>query len=56
MKTEKSTVKPTVSKEEDIQQDQLLELMIRQNQLLESIDWKLWELYKSLVKEEESTK
>jgi hypothetical protein len=33
------------------QQDQLLELMIRQNQLLESIDWKLWELYKSLVKE-----
>jgi hypothetical protein len=38
------------------QQDQLLELMIRQNQLLESIDWKLWELYKSLVKEEESTK
>jgi hypothetical protein len=37
------------------QQDQLLELMIRQNQLLESIDWKLWELYKSLVKEE-STK
>jgi hypothetical protein len=57
MKTEKSTVKPTVSKqEEDIQQDQLLELMIRQNQLLESIDWKLWELYKSLVKDEESTK
>jgi hypothetical protein len=57
MKTEKTTVKPTVSKqEEDIQQDQLLELMIRQNQLLESIDWKLWELYKSLVKDEESTK
>ena len=57
MKTEKSTAKPTVSKqEEDIQQDQLLELMIRQNQLLESIDWKLWELYKSLVKDEESTK
>jgi hypothetical protein len=57
MKTEKSTVKPTVSKqEEDIQQDQLLELMIRQNQLLESIDWKLWELYKSLVKDEETTK
>lgn len=38
------------------QQDQLLELMIRQNQLLESIDWKLWELYKSLVKDEESAK
>ena len=38
------------------QQDQLLELMIRQNQLLESIDWKLWELYKSLVKDEEPTK
>ena len=57
MKTEKSTAKPTVSKqEEDIQQDQLLELMIRQNQLLESIDWKLWELYKSLVKEEETEK
>jgi|APGre2960657444_1045066.scaffolds.fasta_scaffold111274_2 hypothetical protein len=57
MKTEKTTVKPTVSKqEEDIQQDQLLELMIRQNQLLESIDWKLWELYKSLVKDEEPTK
>ena len=57
MKTEKSTAKPTVSKqEEDIQQDQLLELMIRQNQLLESIDWKLWELYKSLVKDEEPTK
>jgi len=57
MKTEKSTAKPTVSKqEEDIQQDQLLELMIRQNQLLESIDWKLWELYKSLVKDEESAK
>ena len=57
MKTEKSTAKSTVSKqEEDIQQDQLLELMIRQNQLLESIDWKLWELYKSLVKDEESAK
>jgi hypothetical protein len=57
MKTEKSTAKSTVSKqEEDIQQDQLLELMIRQNQLLESIDWKLWELYKSLVKEEETEK
>lgn len=57
MKTEKSTAKPTVSKqEEDIQQDQLLELMIRQNQLLESIDWKLWELYKSLVKQEEPEK
>jgi len=36
-------------KVEDNQADQLLELMIRQNQLLESIDWKLWELYKSLV-------
>ena len=56
MKTEKNTAKSTVSKEEDIQQDQLLELMIRQNQLLESIDWKLWELYKSLVKEEETEK
>ena len=57
MKTEQSTAKSTVSKqEEDIQQDQLLELMIRQNQLLESIDWKLWELYKSLVKEEETEK
>lgn len=57
MKTEKSTAEPTVSKqEEDIQQDQLLELMIRQNQLLESIDWKLWELYKSLVKDEEPAK
>lgn len=57
MKTEKSTAKLTVSnQEEDIQQDQLLELMIRQNQLLESIDWKLWELYKSLVKQEEPEK
>lgn len=56
MKTEKNTVKPTVSEEEDIQKDQLLELMIRNNQLLESIDWKLWELYKSLVKDEEPTK
>ena len=57
MKTGQSTMKPTVSKqEEDIQQDQLLELMIRQNQLLESIDWKLWELYKSLVKQEEPEK
>jgi hypothetical protein len=36
--------------------EQLLELMIRQNQLLESIDWKLWELYKSLVKQEEPEK
>ena len=49
-----------MSNEENInintQQDQLLELMIRQNQLLESIDWKLWELYKSLVKDEESAK
>lgn len=49
-----------MSNEENIntntQQDQLLELMIRQNQLLESIDWKLWELYKSLVKDEESDK
>ena len=36
--------------------EQLLELMIRQNQLLESIDWKLWELYKSRVKQEEPEK
>ena len=55
MKTEKNAVLTTVSKE-DIQQDQLLELMIRQNQLLESIDWKLWVLYKSLVKQEEPEK
>ena len=41
---------------EDNQTDQLLELMIRQNQLLESIDWKLWELYKSLVKDDETEK
>jgi hypothetical protein len=43
-------------KVEDNQADQLLELMIRQNQLLESIDWKLWELYKSLVKQDETEK
>ena len=43
-------------KAKDEQTEQLLELMIRQNQLLESIDWKLWELYKSLVKQEESEK
>jgi hypothetical protein len=36
------------------QTEQLLELMIRQNQLLESIDWKLWELYKNLVKKEDA--
>ena len=41
---------------EDNQADQLLELMIRQNQLLESIDRKLWELYKSIVKEDETEK
>ena len=41
---------------EDNQADQLLELMIRQNQLLESIDWKLWEILKiqkKLVDKEE---
>jgi hypothetical protein len=43
-------------KAKDEQTEQLLELMIRQNQLLESIDWKLWELYKSLVKQEETEK
>jgi hypothetical protein len=43
-------------KAKDEQTEQLLELMIRQNQLLESIDWKLWELYKSLVKQEEPEK
>ena len=43
-------------KVEDNQADQLLELMIRQNQLLESIDWKLRELYKSLVKQDETEK
>ena len=41
---------------EDNQADQLLELMIRQNQLLDSIDWKLWELYKSIVNEDETEK
>ena len=41
---------------EDNQADQLLELMIRQNQLLESIDWKLWELFKHLVPQEEEKK
>ena len=32
-------------KSKDELTEQLLELMIRNNQLLESIDWKLWEIY-----------
>jgi hypothetical protein len=31
------------------QGDALIEILTKQHQLLESIDWKLWEIYKQLT-------
>ena len=31
------------------QGDALIEILTKQHQLLESIDWKLWEIYKHLT-------
>jgi hypothetical protein len=33
----------------EAQAQQLIDAITRQNQLLEGIDWKLWELYQHLV-------
>lgn len=33
------------------QGDALIEILTKQHQLLESIDWKLWEIYKHLTQE-----
>lgn len=49
MSTNKKTTKAEVAPEQDLH----TELLIKQTQLLESIDWKLWELYKALVKKED---
>ena len=34
------------------QVDALIEILVKQHQLLESIDWKLWEIFKHLVPQE----
>lgn len=36
------------------QAELLLETLIKQNQILSSIDWKLWELFKHLVPQDKA--
>lgn len=38
------------------QADSLIEILVKQTQLLESIDWKLWEIYKNLVPQTDEEK
>jgi hypothetical protein len=40
----------------ETQAQQLVDAITRQNQLLEGIDWKLWELFKHIVPQEEEKK